>query len=408
MSELKLRGGRPLFGEITVSGSKNAALPILFSTLAAKGVSRIERVPDITDVAVAVELLKGFGARVLREGDTLYIDTRRLSYVTPSEKLISSIRASTYLIGASLARFGRCALSDFGGCNFSPRPIDMHIDACIAFGAKFEGESLVCDRLTHAEILFSKRSVGATANSLILAASTEGESRIRGHAKEPHILNLVDFLRSAGAEITVTDDEIRIRGGELHGGCTEVIGDMIEAGSYLAAAVVTDGEITVSGCSLSDMAAYLEFLSEVGAHIEIDGNKITARRGSFSRHAVISAAPYPAYPTDLQPIAASVMASLSGGEIYDTVFPSRFGYLEGLQTLGVDSVRGSGFALIRPSRLRGGRVTVPDLRGGAACLLAALGADGESALFSAEILERGYSELEKKLRSLGAEVDRIR
>lgn len=405
MSKLKVRGGRPLYGEITVSGSKNAALPILFATIVTNGVSRIERVPDISDVKAAIGLLQGFGAHVLREGDTLYVDTRALAYKPPKAELISSIRASTYLLGSSLARFGRCALSDFGGCNFSPRPIDMHIDACIAFGAKIEGNSLVCDELSPAEILFPKRSVGATANSLILAASTEGESSIRGHAKEPHILNLIDFLRSAGAEISVTDDEIRVLGGKLHGGSTEIIGDMIEAGTYLAAAVVTGGEITVSGCALSDMAAYLEFLSDTGVHIEIDENKITARRGSVSRPARITAAPYPAYPTDLQPIAASVMASLSGGEIYDTVFPDRFGYLDGLSRQGCDFVRGRGFAIIRPSVLRFAKVSVPDLRGGAACLLAALGAEGETTLTSAEILRRGYGELEEKLLSLGGDLN---
>ncbi len=404
MSILKINGARPLFGDIEVSGSKNAALPIIFATLATRGVSRISRVPDISDVNVALEIIEGYGAIIMREGSSLYIDTRRLVYREPDASLTSKIRGSTYLLGASLARFGRCKLSDFGGCNFADRPIDLHINAAESFGAQLKDGDLTCQSLTPAEIVFSKRSVGATANALIMASAADGVSVIRGHAREPHIMALVDFLTSAGARITVTDDEISVKGGELHGGVTELIGDMIEAGTYLGAAILTDGRVGVSGCDVADMGAYLAFLSSLGASIEIKDGRIRAERGAAPKYTTVTAEPYPAYPTDLQPIAAPILAVQNGGKIYDKVFTIRFGYLDKLSVFGVKYKLDLGGAEIFPSCIHKGDVTLPDLRGGAACLLCALAARGESRLYSSEMLLRGYENLEKKLRSLGADI----
>ncbi len=404
MKTLTVNGGIPLVGKIHVSGSKNAALPILFSSLITRGVSRISRVPDISDVRVAIKIIEDFGCSVWREGDSVYIDTRELEYCEPSHVYTSKIRASTYLLGSMLVRFGKCILPDFGGCNFSSRPIDLHVSAAQSFGAEVSENVITADRLNPCEINFPKKSVGATANAMILAAGTDGESVIRGHAREPHIMALASYLCSAGAYINITDESIVIRGGELHGGDTEIIGDMIEAGSYLASALVTDGKVGISGVDMADMAAFISFLESVGARMEIADGCITAERGSILRWSEIVALPYPEYPTDLQPIAAILLASLNGGKIYDKVFPKRFGYLDKLGLFGVKYMKDNDFAEIKPSNLESASVDIPDLRGGFACLLAALAAHGESQLFSPEILLRGYENLEKKLSSLGADV----
>ncbi len=405
MATLKINGGIPLFGDITVSGSKNAALPIIFSSIIMRGVSKISNVPDISDVRVALEIIEGYGARVLRQGDTLYIDTRELVYREPDPCLVSKIRASTYLIGASVARFGRCKISRFGGCDFAARPIDLHISAAESFGAEKLGDMLLCKKLMPTELTFSKKSVGATANAMILAAASEGKSIIRGHAKEPHISALAEFLTSAGAKIILGDEEIVIFGGTLHGANTRIIGDMIEAGTYLAAGLVTNGRVGVLGANISDMAAFLSFLERTGANVEINDGYIAAERGDTSNFAEIAAEPYPAYPTDLQPIAAPIMAVLSGGKIFDRVFAERFGYLNQLAAFGIKYKTAHGMAKIESSTLRGGEAILPDLRGGAACMLAALACFGESRLYNAEMLLRGYDSLNEKMLALGADME---
>ncbi len=405
MKKLIVRGGASLCGEVQISGSKNAALPILFATLVTRGVSKITRLPNIGDVEVALDLLREFGAVIAREGNAVYIDTRRLHYNTPSESLVSKIRASTYLLGALLARFGKCPIMNFGGCNFSSRPIDLHILALSLFGATLsQGELSVKSRVP-ANISFPKASVGATANALIMASATEGKSRIEGHAEEPHIMALIEFLRSTGAEITLDEGGITVIGGELHGGAVEIVGDMIEAGSYLASAIVTGGRVSVIGSKVSQMGTYLDFLKSVGAKIEISDEKITAERGNSSFFTTVVAEPYPSYPTDLQPIAAPVLASLSGGVIYDKVFPDRFGYLDELSRFGIAYSLGEGFAEILPSTFVRASAQMPDLRGGMACLLCALSARGESSLTSAETILRGYERLVEKLSALGADIE---
>ncbi|MBQ8321766.1 MAG: UDP-N-acetylglucosamine 1-carboxyvinyltransferase [Clostridia bacterium] len=402
MEKIIIKGGISLFGEVGIGGSKNAALPVLFSTLIAKGVSKIHNVPDILDVRVTLEILESFGAIIQRAGDTLTIDTRTLHYTEPSRHHLVKIRASTYLIGASLSRFGRVRLSDFGGCAFAERPIDLHLFAAERFGARLEGDTLYRDKLRGVDIEFSKCSVGATANALILASAARGESRIFGYAREPHILCLIDFLRSMGAKITLSDTHLTVVGGELSGGECSIIGDMIEAGTYLAAGLVTDGEVSVRGVSVSDMSAFCDTLRNIGATVTQLEDIISARRGDFCRYAKITAEPYPAFPTDLQPIMAPLLAVLSGGEIYDRVFPTRFGYLESLSAFGLASRAYNGGVMIEKSNIIPAEATATDLRGGAACIITALAARGESTVLSPEIVLRGYESPIEKLNALGA------
>ena len=216
MASLTVRGGKPLYGTVRISGSKNAALPVLFATLITRGVSELYGIPEIGDVAATISLLQSFGATVSREGDFVRVDTRRLSYVSPSPSLVCRLRASTYLIGSCLLRFGRAGITDFGGCNFAVRPIDMHIAAARAFGALDCDGGLSLKKPHPAKIAFDKPSVGATVNALIMASAIPGESRLSGCAVEPHILTLVSFLNSAGAVITNEGNSFTVRGGRLH------------------------------------------------------------------------------------------------------------------------------------------------------------------------------------------------
>ena len=404
MKRIIVNGPSRLVGELSVSGSKNAALPIIFACVITRGVSEIRSLPDIGDVRIALEIIKKFGARITRSGEVTYIDTNNLTYCPPNDDLVSKIRASTYLIGACLARFGECRLTSFGGCNFAYRPIDMHLDACHILGADIIDDKITAPRLLGNKISFKKQSVGATVNAIILAATASGETRITGFAAEPHIDALIDFLVSAGASIERTSEEIIINGRELHGGSITVIGDMIEAGSYLVAGLLTGGAVRVKNCRADDMNAFLDSLSALGAENCISGNSVTSCLAAKGKYVSIEATPYPGFPTDLQPIIAPLIAHNSGGEIVDTVWPTRFGYLNTLSAFGVNYDVSYNHAIINPSSIKPAAVTAPDLRGGAACLLCALVADGRSDIRSAEIVLRGYENLEQKLRSIGADI----
>ncbi len=403
MKKIVVNGARHLDGEITVSGSKNAALPIIFACILVNGVSEIDNLPDIGDVRVALSLLRSFGAVIERRDSTTYIDTRALTYTDPDVSLVEKIRASTYLLGSCLSRFGRCPVMSFGGCNFSLRPIDMHIDACRSLGAALCDDTLLCDRLRGSVIEFDKASVGATVNAILLAASAEGETLIRGCAVEPHIDSLICFLNSCGASIRREGREMRIVGRELHGGRIRVIGDMIEAGSYLALSLMTGGKIKTLNSPTDDMTAILESLTALGADIYSSGDILGASISS-GKYLSLTASPYPGFPTDLQPLMAPLMAQNLGGEIIDTVWHTRFGYLKGLSSFGVSSRVEGNRAVIFESEITNATTYAPDLRGGMAALMCALTARGESEILSAEIILRGYEKLEEKLCALGADI----
>ena len=403
MKRIVVSGGAPLIGDIAVSGSKNAALPIIFSCILINGISEIDNLPDIGDTRVALDLLRSFGAVIERRGSITLIDTRRLSYVKPDENLVEKIRASTYLIGSCLSRFGACHLMPFGGCNFSLRPIDMHLSACRSLGAIVNDNIILCHSLRGAEINFDKPSVGATVNAILLSATATGRTVIRGCAIEPHIDALIDFLNSAGACILRNGREIEIFGRELHGGKIKVIGDMIEAGSYLALGIMTGGKIRTHNSPISDMTSVIDALRELGADVVCENDSISACLNS-GNHLRLTATPYPGFPTDLQPIFAPLMAGNMGGEICDTVWESRFGYLNALFAFGVrSSVRGNR-ATIYKSDLHTASAVCPDLRGGMACLMCALSVEGKSEIYSAETILRGYEKLEEKLSAVGADI----
>ncbi len=403
MGRFIISGGKPLYGKIRVSGSKNAALPIIFSSLATRGVSRLYNLPDISDVTDALSIIREFGAKIWGEGGVTFIDTRELHYKRPSLDRVRRIRASTYLIGGCLGRFGVAELLPFGGCSFSHRPIDMHLDAAEKFGAEIAENTLTAKELKGTEIHLRVPSVGATVNSLILAASAVGETVISGSAREPHIRSLISYLESAGAKIKVKGDVITVTGGELHGGTAVIPGDMIEAGTFLAASIVTEGRVRVSGFDPRELKAFTSPLLSSGVIEDVSGGSIMLV-GRPKREVSVVTGAYPGFATDLQPIFATILAASRGGVIEERVWQSRFGYLDELARLGLSYRREGNLARIFPSLIYSGRVTSPDLRGGAAAVILALLAEGESTVEGGELILRGYDSFAEKLRSLGADI----
>ena len=404
MSRFVVFGNRPLSGEIRVSGSKNAALPLIFASLLVRGTTTLSCVPEIEDVKTALDILTHLGASVERQGDRLFINTESVDYRIPPQRAVSKIRASSYLIGAMLSRFGRAELQRFGGCNFDNRPIDMHVYAAERFGASFDGKILEAKRLYGADVYFNKISVGATVNALIMAASAEGKSRIFGYAKEPHVISLADFLSRAGAKILITDECITVEGTTLKSASADIIPDMIEAGKYAVLSLLTSSELKISGIAHSHLYSLYETLIDGGAVLFGDSSSLILS-GRIDAQLEIITAPYPAFPTDLQPLTAPLLARCGGGSITEGVWLNRFGYLNELSKFGVKYELESSRARIKPSKFNAAEVTAPDLRGGAALLLAALAADGESIIDNAELIKRGYSEIVKKLRKIGAKIE---
>ena len=407
MKRFIVNGGRRLVGEVMVSGSKNAALPILFSTLAVKGVSKIKNVPDIGDVRITVGILRSMGARITRRGSVLTVDTTSVLYNTPSERDTAQIRASTYLIGSCLSRFGGCELLRFGGCNFAKRPIDLHLFAAECLGAEIQERVVKCKRLTGAEIRFSKKSVGATVNALIMASGANGMSKIYNYAEEPHILDLIKYLRNAGATIELYPEYILVEGRELHGAEITVGADLIEAGSYAAFALATGGDVILKGIKDTEMSTVIAAVTSAGGSASsVDGG--VRFFGQVSKAFEIIAAPYPGFPTDLQPIFSTLMAFGSGGGYTDTVFPERFSHLSELSAFGVCYYKVMDRIIVPEIKhATAATVSAQDLRGGAACLLAALGTEGESSIPFAERIMRGYERPQEKLVGLGASVSLI-
>jgi len=404
MSSFIVTGNRSLSGEISISGSKNAALPLLFSTIAIEGVSSFSSVPDIADVRVALEILECFGAEVTRCGKTLVIDTRYLKYCEPPAVLVNKLRASTYLLGAMLARFGKAKIYSFGGCDFCDRPIDMHIAAAEALGGVRNCDYLYAEKLVAGDVFFNKASVGATINAIILASAAEGVTRIFGYAREPHVLALVKFFRSAGIKIFCRGACLEIEGGHAMGGKTKVIPDMIEAGTYVILSLVTDSNLLIKGADVTELTALLSLLANAGARFKIDERGIVPY-GKINDAINVVTAPYPGFPTDLQPQMAPLLGAFSGGTLRECVWQNRYGYLEELKNLGVEYKIASGEAEIFPSSIKPGAAHAPDLRGGAALLIASLYANGKSEIKNAEIIFRGYENLEEKLSSIGAKIE---
>ena len=403
MGYFVVEGGRELSGHIKVSGSKNGALPILFASICVRGVSVIRNLPDITDVRCALKILECLGALIDFKDNTAVIDTSEMVYDEISDGCVSSLRASTYLLGSMLSRFSVADVMRYGGCDFSSRPIDLHLYALKCLGAVEREGRLYLEDGHGGEIRFPLRTVGATVNALILSSTIPEESRIYNYSMEPHIFNLIEYLNSCGAEITVLNDYIRVIGAQLTGGEVTVRGDMIEAGSYLALSMMSGMGVSIGGFCSSELMCVLPPLEMGGASFGIGTDTIYPIR-QISTSLNIHARPYPDFPTDLQPVFAPLMAYYYGGSITDHVWQSRYGYLSSLSNFGVRYSLSDG-AEIYSSRIVSANSRCVDLRGGMACLMCALAAEGRSVIHRGELVLRGYENLCEKLRSVGAVID---
>ena len=415
MEYFAVTGGRPLEGSVAVHGAKNSALPILAATLLARGESVIHNCPDLTDVQTALDILTCLGCRVQREGNTLLVDTSCAHGIRVPDGLMGRMRASVLFLGALLAREGRAEAGWPGGCALGARPIDLHLAAFQALGAQVRdsGETIVCRgrTLQGARLTFPIPSVGATENAMLAACGAEGVTILQNPAREPEIADLQGFLQAMGADVEGAGTErIIIRGGRpLRPASYWVMADRIVTATYLCSVASAGGEGIFTGTDGSHLLPVLEALAAAGCAIRREPGRIILRKDRPLGSVHITTGPYPAFPTDAQPLLAAALAGGAGeSTITETIFDRRFRYVQGLNALG-GSVRLEGnTAHITGRPLHGGQVTAPDLRGGAALVIAALGAEGESRITGLTHMDRGYQGLEDTLQKLGASIRRTK
>jgi len=418
MDKYIIRGGKPLFGDITISGAKNAVVAIIPAAILADGVCRIENVPLVSDVLIELQILRELGVRadVVAPG-VVEIDASHIKTHRAVSDLNQRFRASYYLLGAFLSRFGKAEVSMPGGCNFGgARPIDQHIKGFEALGAEVTVEDGVIKATTPngmkgASVYFDGVTVGGTVNVMLAAVLTPGLTVLENAAREPHIVDLANFLNYMGAEIMgAGTDVIRIKGVKSLKGCTySVIPDQIEAGTYLAAAAAAGGSITVKNVIPKHLEATLEKLSELGSMITEGDDSVTLSRAGRILPISIKASPYPGFPTDMQPQLAAVLTLADGvSTITDEVWDTRFKYAEHLCNMGAQMEISQRSAKITGvSSLSGAKVVACDLRAGAAMVIAALAARGESEITNIHYVERGYENIVQKLKSVGADIEMV-
>ena len=418
MDQLIIRGGRPLYGDVDISGMKNSALPIVFGTIAAADICTIGNVPDVSDIALAMETLRALGAKVrFVSADTVLIDTREVTMKSPPRELVGKMRGSTYLFGAMLGRFGEASVGYPGGCDFGARPIDQHIKGFEALGAKTAYSDnanlhiVAKQGLKGNMIYFDIASVGATINIMLAAVFAEGVTVMENVAKEPHIADMASFLNACGANISgAGTGTIRVKGVKKLHGCTyDIAPDMIEAGTYMTAVATAGGAVTVRRVIPKHMEAITQKLREIGVTVETTDDSITVRSDRTYRSTSIKTNPYPGFPTDMQPQFGAMLCTSQGiSTISEGIFTTRFKYTEELKKMGADIVvvDGGTAHFTGVPQLKGATVRASDLRAGAALVIAALGAEGVSTISGLEFIDRGYQDLVDKLKALGADIRR--
>ena len=419
MARYEIIGGTPLNGTVTISGAKNAAVAILPAALLVKGKCRIENVPDISDVHVILEILEGMGAVITYpEPGVVEIDSTDVTSTCPEPELVKKMRASYYLMGVLLGRFGKCHVALPGGCNFASRPIDQHIKGFAALGADVEETddyvAMVPSRngLQGNRVSLDVVSVGATVNIMIAAVLLPGQTVIENAAKEPHIVDLANFLNTMGARISgAGTDTVKIKGVEsLQGGTYAIIPDQIEAGTYLAAVAAAGGNVLVKNVIPKHMECITSKLAEMGADIINYDDAIRIRCLSRLRHTTVKTRPYPGFPTDMQAQICVCMSLASGvSRLTESVYETRFfGYCSELESMGADiQISGKTAIVTGTEKLYGATVTANDLRAGAALIIAGLAAEGTTWVKNIHYVERGYEKLIDKLTQLGATIRRI-
>ncbi len=418
MEKLVIRGGKKLYGNVNISGMKNSALPVLFGTIASGDICTIGNVPDVSDISLTLDTLRAMGAKVrFINTDTVMIDTSEVTKKSPPLEYVSKMRGSSYLIGAMLGRFGRAQVGYPGGCDFGIRPINQHIKGFELLGAKIEygadGNIIATapDGLKGNFIYFDIASVGSTINVMLAAIFAEGTTVIENAAREPHIVDTASFLNACGADISGAGTSmIRIRGVKsLHGCSYDLAPDMIEAGTYMAAVAAVGGKVTVNRVIPKHMESVTVKLREIGLELEVGDDYITVTSEREYRGTEIQTNPYPGFPTDMHP-QFSTMLCLSKGisKITERVWNGRFRYVEELKKMGANIDIIDNTAIINGvSKLQGADVKSSDLRAGACLVIAGLAAEGETTVTGIECIDRGYEDLVEKLRSLGANIQRV-
>jgi len=417
VDKLLIRGPKRLKGEVTVSGAKNAALGVLPAALLLSDVCTIENIPNILDIAILRRIMESLGTRFIDiDANTLRVDpTNVSSYVATSEDM-HLFRGSYYLMGALLGRFRKAVVTFPGGCNFGERPIDQHIKGFEALGAKVEIEhghiKLSASKLTGANIYLDVVSVGATVNIMLAAVKAEGVTTIENAAKEPHIVDIANFLNAMGADIKgAGTDIIRIRGvKELKGNAVHsIIPDQIEAGTYMIAAAATKGDVLVKNVIPKHMESLSAKLIEMNIKVEEYDDSIRVWGKDRLNRVNIKTLPYPGFPTDLQPIMSVLLLRADGiSTITESIFDNRFQYIEELRRMGAKvRVEGRMAVIEGGHKLTGAPIKALDLRAGAACVLAGCIADGVTEISNVHYIDRGYERMVEKLTSLGADIKRI-
>lgn len=418
MDKLIITGGSPLKGEVTISGAKNAAIAILPATLLINGSCTIENVPNISDVKISCKILEELGAKITWVNDnTLTIDSSNITSTHAPLELTRKFRASYYLIGSLLGRFKDVEVGLPGGCNLGPRPIDQHIKGFELLGAKVDVSQgkiqAKAKKLIGNSIYLDVVSVGATINVMLSAVLAEGTTTIDNAAKEPHIVDVANFLNTMGADIRgAGTDIIKINGVKsLHGNATySVVPDQIEAGTFMLAAVASKGDVTIKNCITKHLECVTAKILEIGAHVEdIDGDTLRVWTSKRPTKATIKTAPYPGFPTDLQPQMGVVLSIANGTSIInESIWDSRFQYTAELNKMGANITASGKSAVFQGvNELSAAPVYSSDLRAGAALIIAGTIAKGKTEVYNLEHIDRGYENIEDKFRQLGAKIERV-
>ena len=405
MEKFVITGGKPLHGEVTISGAKNAAVGILPATILAADVCVIENLPDISDVAVSLKILSTLGAGIkMLNRNTYEIDTTHLNCTNVPDDLSRQMRASYYFLGALLSRFGKAQVAMPGGCNLGPRPIDQHLKVFSALGAEDSVDygmiTVRAKELNGAHIFFDKVSVGATMNGMLSAVMAQGQTILENCAKEPHVVDLANFLNMCGADVRgAGTDVIKVRGVEKMHGCTySIIPDQIEAGSYMVAAAATGGDVLIKNVTPKHLEPITAKLRRAGVDVEEFDDSVRVSRKGDILPLKINTMPHPGFPTDMQPLMG----------VLPSVWDNRFRYVDELRKMGaVVQVDGQVAVFEGVDKLNPAPLRASDLRAGAAMVVAALMADGTSEIEEIGHIERGYENIVEKLRGLGAEISKV-
>ena len=416
MEQYIIKGGNPLVGEVEIGGAKNAALAILAAAIMTDETVTIDNLPDVNDINVLLEAISGIGAEVDRiDRHTVRINGSNIENFDIEYDYIKKIRASYYLLGALLGKYKRAEVALPGGCNIGSRPIDQHLKGFRALGAYVDIEHgkiiAEAERLIGKHIYFDVVSVGATINVMMAASMAEGLTILENVAKEPHVVDVANFLNSMGVNIRgAGTDVIKIRGvSRLHKTDYSIIPDQIEAGTFMFAAAATRGDVTVMNVIPKHLEATIAKLVEIGCEVEEFDDAVRVVSKGDLHNTQVKTLPYPGFPTDMQPQIGVTLALCKGtSTITESIFENRFKYLSELARMGANvKVEGNAATIEGVDKFSGPRVSAPDLRAGAALVIAGMAADGITIVDDIVYIQRGYERFEEKLRSLGAVIERV-